>query len=91
MLPSNTTLKPAGPAWCAYVTSHTGVEGQNLLWLQAPNGADPLRYAFLVSQARLVSEASEAAAADFSACAPIDGAGDVTVGVRRADGHKCQR
>lgn len=57
------------------------------------NGQDPLRYAFIVSQATLVDspEAATAGAA-YSATADLEeGTGSVTVGVARADGAKCGR
>jgi hypothetical protein len=60
----------------------------------APNGMDPLRYAFIVSQATLAGSAAEAAAgAAYSATATLEegGVGEVTVGVARADGAKCTR
>ena len=59
----------------------------------ADNGSDPLRYAFIVSQAQLVD--SPAAATDgaaYSATAALEEGGiEVVVGVARADGHKCNR
>ena len=60
----------------------------------AGNGMDPLRYAFIVSQAQLVeSPAAAAEGAAYSATAVLEEAGgsEVTVGVARADGRKCNR
>ena len=69
-------MQPHHPAWgCA----------------QAGNAADPLRYAFIVSQAELVSDAAEAASASFSKAAELEGIGAVTIGVLRAEGAKCSR
>ncbi|KAK9835222.1 hypothetical protein WJX81_006819 [Elliptochloris bilobata] len=58
---------------------------------QAHNGADPLRYIFIVSQVDLVASAAAAAQADHSAATDVEGLGAVTVGVSRALGAKCQR
>ena len=58
---------------------------------QAGNGADPLRYVFIVSQVELVASAGAAGEADHSASAEAEGLGRVTVGVARARGSKCQR
>ena len=59
----------------------------------ADNGQDALRYAFIVSEARLVGTAEEAAATAYSSAVELEeeGAGRVTVGVLRASGHKCSR
>lgn len=60
----------------------------------ADNGQDPLRYAFIVSQAELVGSAEEAAAAPYSSTAELEdgeGSGTITVGVLRAEGTKCAR
>lgn len=59
----------------------------------AGNGMDPLRYVFIVSQAELAeSSAAAAEGAAYSATAQLEeGAGEVTVGVARADGVKCKR
>lgn len=57
----------------------------------ADNGADPLRYAFITSQAELVDSQDQAKQADFSATAQLEHIGEVTVGVTRADGSKCAR
>jgi hypothetical protein len=62
-----------------------------LIWCQAGNAADPLRYAFIVSQAELVGEAAEAAACSYSRKADLEGVGHISVGVSRADGLKCSR
>ena len=59
--------------------------------MQAGNAADPLRYAFIVSQAELVPTAEEVAAASFSKAADLEGVGPVCVGVLRAEGEKCSR
>ena len=59
--------------------------------VQAGNGADPLRYIFIVSQVDLVASAAAAAAADHSAASEAEGLGQVTVGIARARGSKCQR
>lgn len=58
---------------------------------QAENGADPLRYEFIVSQVELVGSREEAEACDYSATSQIEGIGEVTVGVSRARGSKCER
>jgi isoleucyl-tRNA synthetase len=58
---------------------------------QATNGADPLRYAFIVSQAELVGSREEAEVADYHATTDLEGIGEVTVGVTRAQGSKCSR
>ncbi|GAB4814888.1 hypothetical protein N2152v2_001934 [Parachlorella kessleri] len=55
----------------------------------ADNGQDPLRYAFIVSQAELVDSAEAAAAAPYTSTAQLEegeGEGSVTVGVMRAEG-----
>lgn len=61
----------------------------------APNGMDPLRFVFIVSEAELVdSQEAVTAAAAYSATAVLDetaGGMEVTVGVARAGGHKCNR
>lgn len=57
----------------------------------AANGADPLRYAFITSQAQLVDSQEEAKQSEFSATSQLEQLGEVTVGVTRADGHKCAR
>ncbi|KAL4446248.1 hypothetical protein ABPG77_003055 [Micractinium sp. CCAP 211/92] len=59
----------------------------------AGNGMDPLRYVFIVSQAELAESAAAAAeGAAYSATAQLEeGAGEVTLGVARADGAKCKR
>ena len=68
----------------------------------ADNGADPLRYGLIVSQVALVATADEVQrgagagagteAAPYCATATLEeGGGEVTVGVARADGHKCNR
>ena len=62
-----------------------------LLGAQAGNAADPLRYAFIVSQAELVGDPSEATSAPYSSSAELEGVGPVCVGVTRADGRKCSR
>lgn len=59
--------------------------------MQASNGADPLRYIFIVSQVELVASAAAAGEADHSASTNAEGLGRVTVGVARARGSKCQR
>lgn len=59
--------------------------------MQAENGADPLRYEFIVSQVELVGSREEAEACDYSATSQIEGIGEVTVGVSRARGSKCER
>eukprot|EP00891_Asterochloris_glomerata_P006431 jgi/Astpho2/6431/fgenesh1_pm.00094_%23_1_t len=67
-------------------------------WLQerlhhlnaADNGIDPLRYLFISSQAEVTDQAS-VQAADFSGQLDIDGAGQVSVGILRAEGQKCSR
>ncbi|KAL3159350.1 hypothetical protein ABBQ32_011301 [Trebouxia sp. C0010 RCD-2024] len=57
----------------------------------AANGADPLRYAFITSQAQLVDSQHEAEQSDFSATVQLEQLGQVTVGITRADGLKCAR
>jgi len=57
----------------------------------SPNGADPLRYAFIVSQVELVELAAEAEGTDYSAALEVEGVGALTVGIARARGGKCQR
>lgn len=69
----------------------------------ADNAQDPLRYAFIVSQAELVGSAGETTCSSdssssggsgvlYSATTSLDGwEGAVTVGVRRAAGAKCGR
>jgi hypothetical protein len=59
--------------------------------VQAKNGADPLRYEFIVSQVELVGSRPEAEACNYSATTDIEGVGEVTVGVSRALGSKCER
>lgn len=59
--------------------------------MQTGNGADPLRYIFIVSQVELVASAAAAGEADHSASTDAEGLGRVTVGVARARGSKCQR
>lgn len=56
------------------------------------NGQDALRYAFIASQAELVASADVATAMAYSASAEVEGIeGAVTIGVGKADGHKCAR
>ena len=66
----------------------------------APNGADPLRYNLIVSQAELVSNEEEASSLPFVAEAEIQTAAAgkggapparVVVGIGKAAGEKCQR
>lgn len=62
----------------------------------AGNGADPLRYLFIVSQAQLLGSADEVVAtcSEYNATAEIEGADGaiaITVGVTTADGSKCAR
>ena len=66
----------------------------------APNGADPLRYNLIVSQAELVSTEGEASSMPFVAEAEVQTAAAaargaaptrVVVGIARAAGEKCQR
>ena len=59
--------------------------------MQAGNVADPLRYAFIVSQAELAADEDQVAACSFSNRADIEGVGAVSVGVSKADGQKCSR
>ena len=59
--------------------------------MQAGNVADPLLYAFIVSQAELAADKDQAASCSYSNCTEIEGVGIVTVGVSKADGQKCQR
>ncbi len=59
--------------------------------MQAGNVADPLRYAFIVSQAELAADEDQAASCSYSNRTDIEGVGAVTVGVSKADGQKCLR
>ena len=56
---------------------------------------DPLRYAFIVSQAELVASPEAASEGEFGAYAARaeleEGGGQVAVGIARADGRKCNR
>ena len=63
------------------------------VWLsmQAGNVADPLRYAFIVSQAELAANEGQVATCSYSNRTDIEGVGVVSVGVSKADGHKCAR
>jgi isoleucyl-tRNA synthetase len=45
----------------------------------------------LVSQVQMVDSPEAAAAAEHSASVVVEGVGEVTVGVTRADGAKCSR
>lgn len=58
--------------------------------LQAGNAADPLRYAFIVSQAQLV-DAAQVASTSYNKTTDLENVGSVSVGVSRADGQKCSR
>ena len=87
---------PAFPARLLQVLLHVAnpeLRAQLETLQAADNGSDPLRYAFIVSQAQLVD--SPAAATDgaaYSATATLEEGGiEVVVGVARADGHKCNR
>ena len=53
--------------------------------------ADPLRYAFIVSQAELAADKDQAASCSYSNTTEIEGVGAINVGVSKADGQKCQR
>lgn len=55
------------------------------------DGVDELRYLFLVSEVELVGSAEAAKGAAYSGGAAVEGAGEVTVGVQRAPGAKCDR
>lgn len=57
---------------------------------QAGNAADPLRYAFIVSQAELV-DAAQVASTSYNRTTDLENVGSVSVGVSRADGQKCSR
>ena len=59
--------------------------------VQAGNVADPLRYAFIVSQAELVADKEQVASCSYSNETDIEGFGAVSVGVSKADGQKCLR
>ena len=59
--------------------------------MQAGNVADPLRYAFIVSQAELAADEDQVAACSYSRCTDIEGVGAIAVGVSKADGQKCSR
>ena len=56
---------------------------------------DPLRYAFIVSQAELVASPEAASEGEFGVYAARaeleEGGGEVAVGIARADGRKCNR
>lgn len=56
---------------------------------------DPLRYAFIVSQAELVASPEAAAEGEFAAYSARaeleEGGGALAVGIARADGAKCNR
>lgn len=60
-------------------------------WLQAGKASDPLRYAFIVSQAELADDVAAVASASYSNIVELEGIGTVSVGVSRADGQKCSR
>lgn len=53
--------------------------------------ADPLRYAFIVSQAELAADKEQVVSCSYSNETDIEGVGAVTVGVSKADGQKCSR
>lgn len=59
--------------------------------VQAGNVADPLRYAFIVSQAELAANEDQVASCSYSSRTDIEGVGVVTVGISKADGQKCSR
>ena len=59
--------------------------------MQAGNVADPLRYAFIVSQAELAADKGQADSCSYSNTTEVEGVGAITVGVSKADGQKCQR
>lgn len=92
--------KALGASLEAKVLLHVGDEAlrRRLAALQAAgNGADPLRFLFIVSQAELVGSADEVAAAcsEYYANAEIEGVGESAVTVKicvtTADGSKCAR
>jgi len=53
--------------------------------------ADPLRYAFIVSQAELVDSVDLVSATSYNKSAELEGVGLISVGVSKAIGHKCSR
>lgn len=55
------------------------------------DGVDELRFLFLVSEVELVGTAEAAKGAAYSGGASVEGAGEVTVGVSKAAGAKCDR
>ncbi|EIE27214.1 isoleucyl-tRNA synthetase [Coccomyxa subellipsoidea C-169] len=57
----------------------------------AGNAADPLRYAFIVSQAELAEDEGQVASTSYSKATVLEGVGSIAVGVSRADGQKCSR
>ncbi len=59
--------------------------------VQAGNAADPLRYAFIVSQAELAEDEGQVASTSYSKATVLEGVGSIAVGVSRADGQKCSR
>lgn len=89
------TDKVLGSSLEASVALHVS-NAELAAWLQrlnaAGNAADELRYLFIVSEAGVVDSAAAAAeGAAVSRSSEVEGAGTVTVGVRRAAGRKCER
>lgn len=59
---------------------------------RSENGQDALRYAFIVSQAAVVSSAHEAIAHAYHSSGSLEGVpGTITIGVSKAEGTKCGR
>lgn len=54
------------------------------------NGVDDMRYLFLTSQVERVDK-SVAVSCEYHTAATIEGLGEVVVGVKKANGHKCIR
>lgn len=80
------------------------LEARLLLHVSDPNGAelfrkavtstdgvDELRRAFLVSEVELNDDTESVKVAPFSAIAEVEGLGEVTIGVDKARGVKCER
>lgn len=74
------------PKLAAALSPFLGADGNG------SNGVDQLKYALIVSEARLVGSSDEAAEAAFVISEEVDGfEGAVTVGVSKASGVKCTR
>jgi isoleucyl-tRNA synthetase len=85
------TAKLLGASLEAKVTVHCA-DGDFAAKLTSDEIKRQLRYLFIVSDVEIVSSGNEAVAGcDFKSVVDIPGAGAVSVGVRRAAGHKCAR